>query len=126
MIRILPFGGKVVAIEIDGALLQRVLDRGQANKGTGGYLQTAKVSQQANSKNWLVQGQPLDPKRTYKIAINDFLISGKEKGLDFLNLQQPGIKLIAEKRDIRFVMIDRLKHQATSSNLLKSDSLNYP
>ncbi|MEH2000946.1 MAG: bifunctional metallophosphatase/5'-nucleotidase [Nostoc sp.] len=119
VIRILPFGGKVVAVEISGALLQRVLDQGQANKGTGGYLQTAKVSQQANSRSWLIQGQPLDPKRTYKIAINDFLISGKEKGLDFLNLQQPGIKLIAEKRDIRFVMIDQLKRLATANQILK-------
>ncbi|MEH2364394.1 bifunctional metallophosphatase/5'-nucleotidase [Nostoc sp.] len=119
VIRILPFGGKVVAVEISGALLQRVLDQGQANKGTGGYLQTAKVSQQANSRSWLIQGQPLDPKRTYKIAVNDFLISGKEKGLDFLNLQQPGIKLIAEKRDIRFVMIDQLKRLATANQILK-------
>ncbi|MHC5825624.1 MAG: 5'-nucleotidase C-terminal domain-containing protein, partial [Nostoc sp.] len=118
VIRILPFGGKVVAVEISGALLQRVLDQGQANKGTGGYLQTAKVSQQANSRSWLIQGQPLDPKRTYKIAINDFLISAKEKGLDFLNLQQPGIKLIAEKRDIRFVMIDQLKRLATANQNL--------
>ncbi|WP_414756179.1 bifunctional metallophosphatase/5'-nucleotidase [Anabaena sp. CCY 9910] len=119
VIRILPFGGKVVAVEISGALLQRVLDQGQANKGTGGYLQTAKVSQQANSRSWLIQGQPLDPNRTYKIAISDFLISGKEKGLDFLNLQQSGIKLIAEKRDIRFVVIDQLKRQATASQILK-------
>ncbi|MGH1395310.1 MAG: bifunctional metallophosphatase/5'-nucleotidase [Trichormus sp.] len=109
VIRILPFGGKVVAVEITGEMLQRVLDQGQANQGTGGYLQTAKVSQLANSKIWLIQGQPLEPKRTYKIAINDFLISGREIGLNFLNLQQPGIKLIGEKRDIRFVMIDKLK-----------------
>ncbi|AKG20227.1 bifunctional metallophosphatase/5'-nucleotidase [Calothrix sp. 336/3] len=113
VIRMLPFGGKVVVIEISGALLQRVLNQGLANKGSGGYLQTAKVTQEANSRNWLIRGKSLDSQRTYKIAINDFLISGKEKGLDFLNLQQPGIKLISEKRDIRFVMIDQLKRQAT-------------
>ncbi|AUT02378.1 bifunctional metallophosphatase/5'-nucleotidase [Nostoc sp. CENA543] len=111
IIRILPFGGKVVAVEMNGELLQKVLNQGKANQGTGGYLQTAKISQEANSQNWLIQGQPLDPKRTYKIAISDFLISGKEKGLDFLNLQHPGIKLIAEKRDIRFAVIDQLKLQ---------------
>jgi 5'-nucleotidase len=115
VIRMLPFGGKVVALEMNGALLKRVLDQGQANKGTGGYLQTAKVSQ--NSGNWLINGQALDPKRTYKVAINDFLISGKEQGLDFLNLQQPGIKLIAEKRDIRFAVIDQLKSQAAASQV---------
>lgn len=113
IIRILPFGGKVVAVEMNGALLKRVLDRGQVNKGSGGYLQTAKVTQQSNSGNWLINGKPLNFKQTYKVAINDFLLSGKEQGLDFLNLQQAGIKLIAEKRDIRFVVIDELKNQTT-------------
>jgi 5'-nucleotidase len=109
VIRILPFGGKVVAVEMNGALLKRVLEQGQVNKGTGGYLQTANVSQVPSSSNWLIKGQPLDSQRTYTVAINEFLISGKEKGLDFLNLQQAGIKLIAEKRDIRFTVIDQLK-----------------
>ncbi|MBD2353998.1 bifunctional metallophosphatase/5'-nucleotidase [Tolypothrix sp. FACHB-123] len=114
VIRILPFGGKVVAIEIKGALLQRVLEQGQANKGNGGYLQTAKVTQDSNSGNWLINGQPLDANKTYKVATTEFLISGKEKGLNFFNLQQPGIKLIAEKRDIRFTVIDQLKSQANN------------
>ncbi len=119
VIRILPFGGKVVAVEMNGALLKRVLDQGQINKGSGGYLQTANVSQAPSSSNWLIKGQPLDPKRTYTVAINDFLISGKEKGLDFLNLQQAGIKLIAEKRDIRFTVIDQLKNQASARQVLQ-------
>jgi len=114
VIRILPFGGKVVAVEMKGTLLKRVLDQGQANKGIGGYLQTAKVTQEPNSRNWLINGQLLDLQKTYTVAINDFLITGKEQGLDFLNTQQPELKLIAEKRDIRFVVIDQLKKQATA------------
>ncbi|MBD2205267.1 bifunctional metallophosphatase/5'-nucleotidase [Calothrix sp. FACHB-1219] len=114
VIRILPFGGKVVAIEINGALLQRVLEQGKANKGNGGYLHTAKVTQDSSSGNWLINGKILDANKTYKIATTEFLISGKEKGLDFFNLQQPGIKLIAEKRDIRFTVIEQLKSQANN------------
>ncbi|WGV27298.1 bifunctional metallophosphatase/5'-nucleotidase [Halotia branconii] len=119
VIRILPFGGKIVAVEMNGALLKRVLEQGQANKGSGGYLQTAKITQKFNSVNWLINGKLLDPKQTYKVAINDFLLSGKEQGLDFLNLQQPGIKLITEKRDIRFAVIDQLKSQAAANQILK-------
>jgi 5'-nucleotidase / UDP-sugar diphosphatase len=115
VIRILPFGGKVVAIEMNGALLQKVLDQGQANKGSGGYLQTAKITQESSSGNWLINGQPLDSKKTYTVATTEFLISGKEKGLDFLNLQQAGIKLIAQKRDIRFIVIDKLKQPTNNS-----------
>jgi 5'-nucleotidase / UDP-sugar diphosphatase len=119
VIRILPFGGKIVAVEMNGALLQRVLEQGQANKGTGGYLQTTKVRKDSSLGKWLINGQPLNPNQTYKVAINDFLISGKEQGLDFLNLQQPGIKLIAEKRDIRFAVIEQIKSQAAASKILK-------
>ena len=109
VIRMLPFGGKILAVEMKGNLLQRVLEQGKANKGTGGYLQTANVSQEATTGKWLVAGQLLDINRTYRVAVNDFLVSGKEKGLDFLNLQQPEIKLIEEKRDIRFAVIDQLR-----------------
>jgi 5'-nucleotidase len=109
VIRILPFGGKVLAIDLQGSLLERVLNQGQANRGTGGYLQTANVSQDSTTKKWLIAGKPLEATRTYRVATTDFLVSGREVGLDFLKLGQPGIKLVAEKRDIRFVAIDELK-----------------
>ncbi|MGI0484005.1 bifunctional metallophosphatase/5'-nucleotidase [Pantanalinema rosaneae CENA516] len=113
MIRILPFGGQVLTVELPGSLLQRVLNQGQANRGTGGYLQTANVSQDA-AGNWLIQGQPLQPQRRYRVAIADFLMTGREQGLNFLNLDAPGVKLIAEHDDIRFVLIRHLQTLAPS------------
>lgn len=109
VIRILPFGGQVLAVEMDGNLIKRILEIGKANKGTGGYLQTGNVSLAPNSNTWLINGQPINPNRTYLVAINDFLASGREIGLDFLNLQQPGIKLIGKKRDIRLAVIEQMK-----------------
>lgn len=110
IIRILPFGGKILAVEMNGSLLQRVLEQGQANRGTGSYLQTANVSFKQNFSNWLIQGEPIDPNRKYRVAINDFLMNGKEKGLEFLNFNQSGVRLIAQKRDIRFAVIKQLKN----------------
>jgi 5'-nucleotidase len=113
VLRILPFGGKVLAVEMTGELLKQVLDQGQRNRGTGGYLQTGNISQDPAS-NWLINQEPLENQRIYKVAINDFLVSGNEQGLGFLTLQAQGINLIAEKGDIRFSTINQLKSISTT------------
>lgn len=86
------------------------MEQGQANRGTGGYLQTTNVSRKPKIGTWLVNGEPLEPNQKYRVAINDFLMSGKEKGLEFLNFNQPGVRLIAQKRDIRFAVIEQLRN----------------
>lgn len=108
VIRILPFGGKILEVRIKGALLQRVLEQGQANRGTGGYLQTANVTQ-SKAGTWHIQGKPIVRDRFYRVAINDFLVSGREQGLDFLTLTSPDIEWVAEKEDIRFAVIRQLQ-----------------
>ena len=120
IIRILPNGSKILAVEMNGSLLQQVLEQGQANRGTGGYLQTANVSRKPEIGTWVINGEPLDPNQKYRVAINDLLMSGKEKGLEFLNFNQPGVRLIAQKRDIRFAVIEQLKDSVFGSTLMKS------
>lgn len=112
VIRILPFGGKILTADIRGSLLARALDQGLANRGSGGFLQTANVSQTGGG--WTVGGTPLDPGRTYRIAINDYLASGKEQGLDFL---QPGpdLTIVKENRDQRMAVIDQLRREHPGS-----------
>lgn len=110
ILHILPFGGKVLAVEMNGNLLQKVLEQGQANRGTSGYLQTTNVSRKPYIGTCLVNGEPLEPNQKYRVAINDFLMSGKEKNLEFLNFKQPGVRLIAQKRDIRFAVIEQLRN----------------
>ncbi|HYH44754.1 MAG TPA: bifunctional metallophosphatase/5'-nucleotidase, partial [Thermoanaerobaculia bacterium] len=109
VIRILPFGGKVLTADIKGSLLARALDQGAANHGTGGYLQTAHVGQ-AEGGGWLVDGQPIDPDRTYRIAIGDYLASGQEKGLEFLK-PGPDFTIVKENRDQRVAVIDELRRE---------------
>jgi 5'-nucleotidase/UDP-sugar diphosphatase len=108
VIRILPFGGKVLSVEIPGELLRRVLDQGRANRGAGGYLQMTNVRYD-EKLGWLIQERSLQTNRSYKVAISEFLMSGNEQNLGFLSLQAPGVKLIAEKRDIRFAVIQEMQ-----------------
>lgn len=112
VIRVLPFGGKVLTADISGSLLARALDQGAASKGSGPFLQTAKVG--GSTGGWTVGGQPLDPGRTYRIAINDFLAAGKEQGLDFLK-PGPDLTVVKENRDQRMVVIDQLRREYPGS-----------
>jgi 5'-nucleotidase len=59
---------------------------------------------------WWVNGKPLLDGSTYKVAINDFLISGKEQGLSFFSDRNSGVRVTCmENSDIRFVFRDHLR-----------------
>ncbi len=106
-IRVLPFGGEVVTVQMPGALLARVLDQGLANAGTGGFLQTAAIGRDGDG--WTVAGAPLDPARIYAVATSDFLVSGRETGLDYLDAEtNPDVVLLGEHGDVRRALLDEL------------------
>jgi 5'-nucleotidase len=106
IIRILPFGGKVLRAQMDGALLARVLDMGENNQGLGGFLHTAGVRRQAGQ--WQIGEQALDPARRYTVAIADFLLTGGETNLGFLTRANPQVRDVSERRDIRRLLIEQL------------------
>ena len=109
VIRILPFGGKILLTAIRGNLLQKVLNQGIVNLGSGGYLQSANTQQIDGV--WHINGAAIDPSRIYKMAINDFLASGKEYGLGYLKPGNPDFTILTsgENTDIRKTVIDQLK-----------------
>ena len=106
VIRVLPFGGKVVTATFDGALLARVLDAGENNEGMGGYLH-ARGARRENGA-WLVQGKPIDPAARYAVVLTDFLLTGGETNLGFLTRANPQVGDVRELRDIRRVVIEEL------------------
>ncbi|MCI0691598.1 bifunctional metallophosphatase/5'-nucleotidase [candidate division KSB1 bacterium] len=110
VIRILPFGGKVVSVEMRGRLLKQVLDQGQANKGSGGYLHATNAGWSEAQNNWLINGKPLDQRRNYKAALSDYLISGNEQGLSYLNRQNPDLRVLNDSViEVRRALINQLR-----------------
>jgi 5'-nucleotidase len=107
VIRILPFGGPIVEVDIAGALLRRVLEQGERNRGTGGFVQMEAIGRDEGG-NWRVAGSPLDDARTYRIAIGDFMLTGREQGMDWLTRDHASLRVVAEHRDVRLALIDRL------------------
>jgi 5'-nucleotidase/UDP-sugar diphosphatase len=98
VIRVLPFGGKVVKATFTGSLLTRVLQIGESNRGTGGLLHYAGP-------------KTIDPAGRYTLAITDFLLTGGEANLGFLTRQNPEISDITDLRDVRMAVIDELKRR---------------
>ena len=109
IIRILPFGGKVVKATFEGALLERVLDMGLNNEGLGGFLHAWGARRENGA--WLVQGRAIDPARRYSVALTDFLLSGGEANLGFLTRAHPQVRDVQDLRDIRRAVIEELRRQ---------------
>lgn len=74
--RTLPFGGGVLKVDLKGKLLIEVLDYGKEKRGTGAYLQRYNVGVDADSGVWLIDGEIINPDKTYTIAFSDFLLKG--------------------------------------------------
>jgi 5'-nucleotidase len=109
VIRVMPFGGTILTVEMTGGLLDSVLTQSVANKGTGGYLQIDGATQ--DGVMWRVGDDFLLPRQTYRVAVNDFLVSGREANLGYLTLDDPRIRQVAEHGDIRMAAIAELKRR---------------
>ncbi|MCB9881815.1 MAG: bifunctional metallophosphatase/5'-nucleotidase [Planctomycetes bacterium] len=82
VLRMLPFGGSLEEAMIRGDVLQRILDAGVANRGEGGFLQLSGA--RSSGGTWMIGGAALDPAKTYRVVLPDFLLTGRESGLSFL------------------------------------------
>ena len=83
IVRMLPFGGSVVEVEMRGSLLRKTLDAGAGNKGNGGYLQLKNIRRDEAGK-WYVADKALDDAKTYRLVLPDFLLTGNEQNMGFL------------------------------------------
>ena len=75
--RILPYPGKVIRAELEGGLLIELLEKGATIFDEGGFLQMTGIERN-NEKVWLIGGKPIAQGTLYPVAINDYLIQGRE------------------------------------------------
>jgi 2',3'-cyclic-nucleotide 2'-phosphodiesterase (5'-nucleotidase family) len=90
VIRSLPFGGSILEVDMKGSLLIKILNTGKTNLGSGGFLHSSAVLNNANN-GWLIKNIPVDAGKVYKVAITDFLMTGGEANMDFLTKDNPDI-----------------------------------
>lgn len=83
---ILPFGNTAVLLEVDGKTLQAALENGvsQVDKRSGRFPQVSGLSFHfdpgasvgSRVSKVMVGGQPLDPSKTYRLAVSSFAAGG--------------------------------------------------
>lgn len=91
IIRTLPFGGGIREVDMKGELLLQILQAGLKNANTGGFLQSQPVVYHKATNSFTVNNQPINAAKTYRVALSDFLFTGNETNLGFLNEKNPGI-----------------------------------
>ena len=112
ILRSLPFGGGIREVDMKGKLLKQVLDAGTNNKGTGGFLEVSPVISR------------IDPDKIYRVALTDYLLTGGEQNMHFLNERNPFvIKVYPEHNsagdplsDIRLAIIQYFQKNGSSLN----------
>jgi 2',3'-cyclic-nucleotide 2'-phosphodiesterase (5'-nucleotidase family) len=117
VIRIMPFGGRVVELTLKGDLLLRILQDNEGRKGLGGYLQLHEAFSQAGGA-WQLHGKPIAPGQAYRIRTIEYLAQGNENGLEFLNPKNPSylrsvpvMDSDGKPLDIRKGLIEQLSRQ---------------
>ncbi len=115
VIRIMPFGNKIVEVEMRGELLDKMIRSNDSRKGLGGYLQLGRTISR-NGDQVLINGVPIDLVKLYRIRTIEFLISGKEMRLEYFNGQNPLVVRVTpllneqnEPKDLRMAFISTLK-----------------
>ena len=119
IIRTMPFGGGIREADIKGSLLIKTLEQGKKNRGNGGFLQyNSEVTREEGT--WKINGEPIIPGKTYHVGITEFLLTGKEANLDFLNPGNPDVIRIYKaetskndpRSDVRLAVVSYLeKHR---------------
>lgn len=106
IIRILPFGGSLIEMDIKGEELQKVLMAGIKNKGRGGYLQWHNIEYIEEKNIFKINQKTLDLQKSYHIIVNDFTFSGKEANLDFFTEKNPFITNVSKAKDMKDLRSD--------------------
>lgn len=86
IIRTLPFGGGIREADMKGTLLIKTLAQGRKNVDLGGFLlYNEAVSFDSANNTWKLNNTAIDASKIYHVAMGQFLFSGAEVNLDFLN-----------------------------------------
>ncbi|MGF1533445.1 MAG: bifunctional metallophosphatase/5'-nucleotidase [Bernardetiaceae bacterium] len=89
VMRMLPFGGQVMSVQMSGRTLSQFLNAGRSNRGSGGYLQRSQnLRYDAAQNTWFLNDKPILDEQRYTIGLNDYILTGNERNMPFMSPQK--------------------------------------
>lgn len=114
---IVPFENSVLVVEMDGKNLQSCLDEVVATGGQAVSKQLSFAADKGKAADVRINGKPLDPNATYRIATIDFVANGGDHLASFRNA-----KIIAKSDSfMKMDFINLLKKKAQKGEKIKAD-----
>ncbi len=114
VVRILPFGGTYELYSVPGEILEKALNVGLENRGTGGFLLHANTDYREG--RWLIGGKELETDRSYRVMSSTFLMTKGDRNLEFL-VNNKNIRKISQKPvKVRQALIDEFARVYENSN----------
>ena len=118
VLRTLPFGGSIREVDMKGSLLIKIMEQGKKNIGSGGYLLYNENLVNVNDQ-WLLNNNPVESSKVYHVAITEFLLTGKESNLDYINPTNVDIIKVYDvptsgtdpRSDIRLAVVRHIEKQ---------------
>ena len=118
VLRTLPFGGSIREVDMKGSLLIKIMEQGKKNIGSGGYLLYNENLVNVYDQ-WLLNNNPVESSKVYHVAITEFLLTGKESNLDYINPTNVDIIKVYDvptsgtdpRSDIRLAVVRHIEKQ---------------
>lgn len=111
VLRVLPYPGGLFLTTMKGSVMARILTAGRdsSRRGAGAWLQFGGAAQSSDG-NWTIGGQAIDLAADYRVVMNDYLLNGNERGLEWIKPAESGITVMPDTPvDFRVAVIRYLQ-----------------
>ncbi len=104
MFELMPFENFLVIVQVDGSVVKQFFDKMASNNGWPISKEVQYKIVDGKAHNVLVNGKPIDDKKTYSIALSDYVANGGDRCSFFVGKNRINTSVL-----IRDLLINRVK-----------------
>ncbi len=115
MFELMPFENFLVIVQVDGLVARQFFDKMASNNGWPISSEVKYEIIDGKAHNILINGEPLEDKKTYNIALSDYIANGGDRCDFFAGKNRINTSIL-----IRDLLINRVKKLTTKSQKVSS------